>query len=55
MRAIAEIRPVSADRMDDPAWREACERMRAMLAAKPRTAFRLGRITEEDKFGRSSA
>lgn len=54
-RAVVEMRRVASDRTDDPAWREAYERMCAMLAAKPNTSFRLGHITEEDKYGRSKA
>lgn len=52
-RAVAEVRPVAEDRMEDPVWRAAFERMRDLLAAKPATGFRLGRITEEDKRGPS--
>jgi hypothetical protein len=52
-RLIAEVRPVAADRMSDPAWRSAYERMQALLAAKPRAGYRLGRIMPEDKHGES--
>lgn len=52
-RTVAEVRPVAEDRMSDPAWRSAYERMRKLLAAKPRTGYRLGRITQEDKYGES--
>jgi prevent-host-death family protein len=50
-RAVAEVRPCPEDRMADPAWRAAYDRMVAKLAAKPDRGCRLGKITEEDKYG----
>jgi prevent-host-death family protein len=50
-RTVAEVRPVAEDRMADPIWRASYERMMARLAAKPRRGYRLGKITEEDKYG----
>jgi prevent-host-death family protein len=50
-RTVAEVRPVPEDRMADPAWRAAYDRMAAKLAAKPDRGCRLGDITEEDKYG----
>ena len=50
-RTVAEIRPAPDGPMNDPAWRETYERMLSMLAAKPRTGYPVGRITEEDKYG----
>lgn len=41
------------DRTADPAWRAAFARTRALLALKPATGFRLGRVTEDDKRGPS--
>ena len=54
-RTVAEVRPVPEDRMADPTWRSAYERMMARLAAKPDRNHRLGRITEEDKYGDAPA
>ena len=50
-RPVAEVRPAPSDRMSDPVWRAAFERMKAMLDAKPDRGVRLGRITQEDKYG----
>jgi prevent-host-death family protein len=52
-RPVAEVRPVPEDRMSDPAWRAAHERMCAILDAIPDDGYRVGRITEEDKRGPS--
>jgi prevent-host-death family protein len=54
-RTVAEVRPVPEDRMADPAWRAAYERMMARLTAKPDRNYRLGKITEEDKYGDAPA
>lgn len=50
-RTVAQVRPQPADLMDDPEWRRAYEAMLARLRAKPGTGYRLGRITDEDKYG----
>lgn len=50
-RPVAEVRPVPEDRTKDPAWQAAYERMVALLESKPRTGYRVGKITEEDKYG----
>lgn len=48
---VAEMRPIPANRMDDPVWRAAYERMMDMLRNKPDYGIELGEITEEDKYG----
>lgn len=50
-RPVAKVGPQTADRRDDPEWRAAFEAMVARLKAKPATGFRIGRITEADKYG----
>ena len=48
---VARIAPQSADRSTDPLWRAAYEDLVASLRHKPATGFRVGRITEDDKYG----
>jgi prevent-host-death family protein len=48
---VARISPLPADRSEDPEWRAAHAAMMAALRAKPATGFRLGTITEDDKYG----
>jgi prevent-host-death family protein len=48
---VARISPLPADRSTDPEWRAAHAAMMAALRAKPATGFRLGKITEDDKYG----
>lgn len=50
-KQVAEVRPVIADRMQDPIWRAAYERMVARLRNKPDYGIEVGVITEEDKYG----
>jgi prevent-host-death family protein len=50
-RQVAEVRPLSGSRMDDPVWRKGYERMVAMLDAKPGTGGPVGVISEDDKYG----
>ncbi|MDO8297651.1 MAG: type II toxin-antitoxin system prevent-host-death family antitoxin [Caulobacter sp.] len=54
-RPVAKVAPQTARRRDDPEWRAAYEAMVARLAAKPATGFRVGEITEEDKYGDEAA
>ena len=48
---VARISPLPADRSADPEWRAAHAAMMAALRANPATGFRLGTITEDDKYG----
>jgi hypothetical protein len=53
-KSMTEVRPVPANRMEDPAWRAAYERMVALLDGKPGTGVPVGEITEDDKYGDAS-
>ena len=48
---VAELRPRSHDKRDDPAWVAAYEAMLRLMASKPDDGFRVGKITLEDKYG----
>jgi prevent-host-death family protein len=50
-RQVAEVRPVAVNRMEDPVWRAAYERMVALLDDKTGTGGPVGVITEDDKYG----
>lgn len=50
-RAVAELRPATDDRMNDPKWRAAYDEMLTFMEAAPRTGRRVGAITEDDKYG----
>jgi len=50
-KTVAELRPRSDDPRDDPEWRAAYERMVALMRATPATGYRVGKITEDDKYG----
>lgn len=50
-RTVAELRPASDDRANDPQWRAKFEEMIAFMRAAPRTGYRVGKITEDDKYG----
>jgi antitoxin (DNA-binding transcriptional repressor) of toxin-antitoxin stability system len=50
-RTVAEMRPSSEDRRDDPEWRAAYERMIQLMESTPDTGYRVGKITEDDKYG----
>ncbi len=48
---VAKISPQPADRTKDPAWQAAYEGLVKSLKEKPATGFRVGKITEDDKYG----
>lgn len=50
-RSVAQLRPQPENPMADPQWRAAFERMLESLRNKPGSGFRLGRITQDDKYG----
>ncbi|MHB8530897.1 MAG: type II toxin-antitoxin system Phd/YefM family antitoxin [Caulobacteraceae bacterium] len=50
-RTVAELRPATDERADDPEWRAKFEEMIAFMEAAPKTGYRVGKITEEDKYG----
>lgn len=50
-KTVAELRPRADDPRDDPEWRAAYERMVALMKSWPDTGYRVGNITEDDKYG----
>jgi prevent-host-death family protein len=50
-RTVAELRPRVDDRRHDPEWCAAYEHMLKLMADAPATSYRVGKITEEDKYG----
>ena len=50
-RPVAKVAPRPADRRDDPEWRAAYERLMANMRDRPDDGYRVGKITEEDKYG----
>lgn len=50
-RPVAKVAPQPADRRDDPEWRAAYERLMANMRDRPDDGYRVGKITEEDKYG----
>lgn len=50
-KPVARITPQHADRSQDPEWQAAYETLVKSLREKPATGFRVGKITEDDKYG----
>lgn len=50
-KPVAELKPRPASRLDDPKVRAAYERLQRRFAEWPGDGFRVGKITEEDKYG----
>ncbi len=50
-KTVAELRPRTDDPRDDPEWRAAYERMVVLMKSWPDTGYRVGKITEDDKYG----
>ncbi len=50
-KPVAELRPRGADKRNDPAWIAAHREMLDLMDATPVTGFRVGKITEDDKYG----
>lgn len=50
-RPVAKVAPQAANRRDDPEWRMAYDALVSGLKDKPVTGFRVGTITEDDKYG----
>jgi prevent-host-death family protein len=48
---VAKISPQSADRSTDPEWQSAYEALERSLRSKQATGIRVGKITEDDKYG----
>jgi prevent-host-death family protein len=54
-RPVAKISPQSGDRTDDPEWRANFEALKESLRSKPGSGFRVGAVTEDDKYGDDAA
>jgi prevent-host-death family protein len=52
---VAKVMPQPADRTDDPEWRSAFAALKKRLRSKPATGYRVGTITEDDKYGGDAA
>jgi prevent-host-death family protein len=50
-KPVAQLTPRPANRLDDPEVRAKLERLRNCLGKWPRDDYRLGPITEDDKYG----
>jgi prevent-host-death family protein len=50
-RPVAKITPQSEDRANDPEWRANFAALRKSLRSKRGSGFRVGAITEDDKYG----
>ena len=50
-KTVAELRPRADDPRDDPEWRAAYDRMVKLMRETPATGYRVGKITEDDKYG----
>lgn len=50
-KPVARLGPQPANRLDDPDFRARFEQLRGRLREWPRDGYRLGRVTEEDKYG----
>jgi len=48
---VAKISPQKVDRTKDPEWRSAYKQLAKSLKEKPATGYRVGKITEADKYG----
>jgi prevent-host-death family protein len=48
---VAKITPQPADRARDPAWRAAFAALEKSLRSKRATGYRVGAITEDDRYG----
>lgn len=50
-KPVAELKPRPVNRLDDPKVRAAYERLQRHFEQLPRDGYRVGKITEEDKYG----
>lgn len=50
-RTVAEIRPQSDDPREDPEWQARYEHLVRFLKSKRGDGYRVGQITEDDKYG----
>ncbi len=52
---VARISPQPPDRTSDPQWRSAFAALKKSLKSKRATGYRVGSITEDDKYGGNAA
>lgn len=50
-KTVAELRPRSDDPREDPVWRAKFEHMMKLMRDTPDNGYRVGKITEDDKYG----
>jgi prevent-host-death family protein len=50
-KTVAELRPRADDPREDPVWRAKFEHMMQLMRETPDTGYRVGKITEDDKYG----
>jgi prevent-host-death family protein len=48
---VAKIMPQAADRASDPEWRRAFAALETSLRSKRATGYRVGSITEDNRYG----
>ena len=48
---VARITPQTADRTSDPEWKSAFTALKKSLRSKRATGYRVGTISEDDKYG----
>lgn len=53
-KPVAELAPLPVSKLDDPQDRARFEQLRRRLREWPRDGYRLGKITEADKYGPDS-
>jgi prevent-host-death family protein len=54
-RPVAKITPQSGDRADDPEWLASFAALKKSLRSKRGSGYRVGTITEDDKYGDGAA
>ena len=52
---VARVSPQRSDRASDPQWRSAFVALEKSLRSKRATGYRVGAITEDDKYGGDAA
>lgn len=50
-KTVAELRPCADDPREDPVWRANQHHMLQLMRSWPVTDYRVGKITEDDKYG----
>jgi antitoxin (DNA-binding transcriptional repressor) of toxin-antitoxin stability system len=50
-KTVAQLRPRADNTREDPVWRAKFEHMVQLMGETPDTGYRVGKITEDDKYG----